>query len=114
MGVEKIDNKNKFYFGFKYDLSCKVVMEPKNDDVKTTLPLWGGSIATALALAITYTLIFALKTSATTKFFFLVSSLFYFFIVFLHFLKIITLWNVLLFDVTVSFENRRCQGFNNQ
>ena len=84
MGVEKIENKNKFYFGFKYDLSCKVVMEPKHDNVKTTLPLWGGSIATALALAITYTLIFALKTSATTKFFFLVSSLFYFFIVLLN------------------------------
>lgn len=83
-GIEKINGKNRFYFGGKYDINCKVVMEPKKEEVKTTLPLFGGTIFTAVALALTYVLIFVLKTSATTKFFFLVSSLFYFFMVLLN------------------------------
>ena len=83
-GIEKNGDKNRFYIGTKYDLNCKVVMEPKKDDVKTTLPLLGGTIFTIIALVLTYVLIFALKTAATTKFFFLVSSLFYFFMVLLN------------------------------
>ena len=83
LGVEKINNKNKFFFGLKHDLTCKVVMKPKKEDVNTTFPLLGGTIASLIALIITYVLIFALNTSATTKFFFLVSSMFYFFIILL-------------------------------
>lgn len=84
LGIEKINNKNRFFFGLKHELNCKVVMEPKKEEVNTTLPLLGGTIFTLVAVALTYVLIFALKTSATTKFFFLVSSLFYFFMILLN------------------------------
>ena len=84
MGIEKVDNKNKFFFGLKHELSCKVVMEHEKEDANTTLPLLGGTIASLVAILITYLLIFLLKTSATTKFFFLVSSLFYYFIILLN------------------------------
>ena len=57
MGIEKVDGKNKFFFGLKHDLSCKVVMEPTKEDVNTTLPLLGGTIASLVAILITYLLI---------------------------------------------------------
>lgn len=84
IGIEKHEGKLRFVSGLKYDLSSKVLMKPKSDDVKTTLPLLGGTIASIAALAITYLLIFLINTSATTKFFFLVSSMFYIFIVLLN------------------------------
>lgn len=84
MGIEKMNGKKKLFFGLKHDLNCKVVMKPKKDNVNTTLPLLGGTIASIMAFGITYLLIFVLKTSATTKFFFLVSSMFYIFMVVLN------------------------------
>jgi hypothetical protein len=81
MGAERINEKCKLFFGLKYDLSCKVVMEPVKENVKTTLPLLGGTITSVFALVLTYVLIFALDTTSTTKFFFLVSSMFYIFMI---------------------------------
>lgn len=83
LGIEKINGKIKPYFGAKYDLSCRVVMEPTKENPKTTLPLLGGTILSLAVLGITYGLIFGLNTEPTTKFFFLVSSMFYFFMIIL-------------------------------
>lgn len=84
LGIKKENNKLKVYFGGKQDFSCRIQMSPKKENVKTTLPLLGGTMACVIALGITYALIFGLQASPTTKFFFLVSSLFYIFIVLLN------------------------------
>ena len=84
IGLKKENGKIKPYFGGKQEYSCRVVMSPKNNDVNTTMPLLGGTISSILAFGITYALVFGLKASPTLKFFFLVSSLFYGFIILLN------------------------------
>lgn len=84
IGFKKENNKIKAYFGGKQEFSCRVLMAPKKDNVKVTMPLLSGTIASVLAFGITYALIFGLNASPTIKFFFLVSSLFYVFVILLN------------------------------
>lgn len=83
-GFEKVNNKVKMYFGPKYDFASKVVLSPKKDNVKVVLPLLGGTFGCLIAAGITYGLIFGLNATPTTKFFFIVSSLFYIFIILIN------------------------------
>ena len=83
IGIYKKNGKLKLCWGGKYEYVCKVCIAPKKEKVNVVLPLLGGTIATIFALAVTYLLIFLLNTSATDKFFFLVSSMLYVFMVFI-------------------------------
>lgn len=80
IGFKKDHGKFKVYWGGKENYSCKVEIVPNKDKKQNvTLAFFGGTIALGVATAITYTLIFTLQTSVTTKCFFILSSIFYLF-----------------------------------
>lgn len=80
IGFKKEKGKFKVYWGGKEDFSCKVEIVPNPSKKQNiTLAYFGGTIASIFALILTYTLVFALNASATMRFFFILSSVFYLF-----------------------------------
>lgn len=77
VGIRFSNGKAKLYFGGKDDYSVRVQIAPKKEKVNLNLALLGGTIATLIAVGITYGLIFGLSASSNAKYFFIVSSFFY-------------------------------------
>lgn len=79
IGFKKEKGKFKIYWGGKENYACKVEIIPNPTKKQNiTLALFGGTITSLIAVALTYTLVFALNASATMRFFFILSSVFYF------------------------------------
>ncbi len=77
VGVKFVNGKAKFYSGARDDYSVRVQIAPRKEKTNLALALWGGTLATLIAIALTYGLVFGLNADGNMKYFFIVSSFFY-------------------------------------